>query len=106
MTENKQDSRFRCSVQTGSLVDIVQKQDQKSGRKTRGIISEILTNPSYHPHGIKVRLRDGKVGRVSGIIEPERNDPGVNCTIPVQKRIINNLDQRTAVPGVRSDFSP
>jgi uncharacterized repeat protein (TIGR03833 family) len=45
------------------------KQDQPSGRKTRGIVGEILTNSSFHPHGIKVRLRDGKVGRVGGIVD-------------------------------------
>ena len=50
-------------------MDIVVKQDQSSGRKTRGVVGEILTNSSFHPHGIKVRLRDGKVGRVDAIVE-------------------------------------
>jgi uncharacterized repeat protein (TIGR03833 family) len=55
------------------MVDIVQKQDQRSGKKTRGIVGEILTNSTFHPHGIKVRLADGKVGRVGSIISVEKS---------------------------------
>jgi uncharacterized repeat protein (TIGR03833 family) len=65
----KGDGRFRSSVGIGSTVDIILKPDQKSGTVTRGIVAEILTNASFHPHGIKVRLRDGKVGRVIHIVE-------------------------------------
>ncbi len=68
-----QDGRYRTSVSNGLKVDIVQKQDQRTGKKTRGIVGEILTNSSFHPHGIKVRLADGKVGRVGGIIPLEKN---------------------------------
>ncbi len=68
-----QDGRHRTCVSNGLLVDIIQKQDQTTGRKTRGIVGEILTNSSFHPHGIKVRLSDGKVGRVGGIIPFEKN---------------------------------
>ena len=67
--EEKGDGKHRSSVRIGSTVDIILKQDQKSGKVTRGIVAEILTNTSSHPHGIKVRLRDGKVGRVRDIIE-------------------------------------
>jgi len=48
-------------------VDIVTKADQRSGKVVRGIVQEVLTNTSYHPHGIKVRLTDGQVGRVQMI---------------------------------------
>jgi conserved hypothetical protein len=59
----------RADIRPGCTVDIVQKADQQSGRLTRGIVREILTNSSTHPHGIKVRLCDGRVGRVAAIIE-------------------------------------
>ncbi|HUK38777.1 MAG TPA: YwbE family protein [Methanomicrobiales archaeon] len=62
------DGRYRSSVRIGSTVGIVQKQDQKSGRMTKGTVAEILTSTSFHPHGIKVRLRDGKVGRVVAVL--------------------------------------
>jgi uncharacterized repeat protein (TIGR03833 family) len=66
---NIRDGRYRCAVSTGSTVDIIRKQDQRSGRKTRGVVGEILTGSSFHPHGIKVRLRDGVIGRVEAIVE-------------------------------------
>jgi uncharacterized repeat protein (TIGR03833 family) len=50
-------------------VDIVTKQDQRSGRRTRGIVKDILMNSSHHPHGIKVRLETGEVGRVQEIVD-------------------------------------
>jgi len=65
------DGNNRGVIHSGLCVDIIQKQDQRSGKKTRGVVSEILTNSSYHPHGIKVRLIDGKVGRVCNIINEE-----------------------------------
>ncbi len=52
----------------GMEVDIVLKEDQRTNRLTRGIVSELLTNSSFHPHGIKVRLESGAVGRVQEII--------------------------------------
>ena len=54
----------RSDVFAGLEVDIVLKQDQRSGKRTRGIVKDLLTNSSFHPHGIKVRLTDGQVGRV------------------------------------------
>lgn len=54
----------RSDVYAGLEVDIVLKQDQRSGKRTRGIVKDLLTNSSFHPHGIKVRLTDGQVGRV------------------------------------------
>lgn len=57
----------RKNIQPGLEVDIVLKQDQRSGKTTRGVVKDILTNSSNHPHGIKVRLQDGQVGRVKVI---------------------------------------
>ncbi len=50
-------------------VEIVLKEDQRTGKLTRGIVAELLTSSSFHPHGIKVRLEDGRVGRVQKIGE-------------------------------------
>ena len=58
----------RENIKTGASVGIVLKQDQKSGKITRGIVKRILTNSSNHPHGIKVELEDGRVGRVKKIL--------------------------------------
>ncbi len=57
----------RKNIQPGIEVDIVLKQDQRTGKMTRGIVKDILTNSQTHPHGIKVRLQDGQVGRVQSI---------------------------------------
>jgi uncharacterized repeat protein (TIGR03833 family) len=59
---------LRSAIKAGITVDVVQKQDQRSGALTRGVVSAILTNSATHPHGIKVRLVDGRVGRVQAII--------------------------------------
>ena len=66
-----EDGRSRGSIKSGVCVDVVQKQDQRTGKKTRGVVGEILTSSTFHPHGIKVRLKDGKVGRVCGIVTGE-----------------------------------
>lgn len=60
---------IRKNITIGSEVEIVQKQDQKCGTLTEGVVKKILTNASNHPHGIKVMLEDGKVGRVKNILE-------------------------------------
>ncbi|WMW23502.1 YwbE family protein [Methanolobus mangrovi] len=57
----------RGNIKIGLSVGIVLKQDQKSGNITRGVVKKILTNSSSHPHGIKVQLEDGRVGRVKEI---------------------------------------
>ena len=59
----------RKDIFPGLEVDIVLKQDQRTGKRTRGIVKDILTNSATHPHGIKVRLTDGQVGRVQEIID-------------------------------------
>lgn len=61
-------SQNRKDIRPGLQVDIVMKQDQRSGKKTRGIVKDILTSSSHHPHGIKVRLETGEVGRVQEIV--------------------------------------
>jgi uncharacterized repeat protein (TIGR03833 family) len=63
------DGKNRKNVKVGAEVDIVLKKDQRSGTRTRGVVKDILTRSTYHPHGIKVRLQDGKVGRVKEIIK-------------------------------------
>lgn len=59
----------RSNIKPGLEVDIVLKQDQRTGKLTRGVVKDILTNSPSHPHGIKVRLQDGQVGRVKNIYE-------------------------------------
>lgn len=58
----------REDIKIGSGVEVVLKADQKTGKLTSGIVAEILTNSDFHPHGIKVRLEDGQVGRVQNIL--------------------------------------
>ncbi|MDV3427366.1 MAG: YwbE family protein [Bacillota bacterium] len=58
----------RDDVYAGRTVDIVLKKDQPTGKLTRGIVKDILTNSKFHPRGIKVRLEDGSIGRVQHII--------------------------------------
>jgi len=67
------DGRDRSSVRVGSAVEVVRKRDQRTGKRTQGIVAEILTNSASHPHGIKVRLRDGTVGRVARITNEDDN---------------------------------
>jgi uncharacterized repeat protein (TIGR03833 family) len=63
------DGRTRQDVRPGMEVSIVLKQDQRTGKLTRGIVKDILTKSVSHPHGIKVRLVGGQVGRVQKIEE-------------------------------------
>ena len=58
----------RKNIYAGVTVDIVLKADQRTGKLTRGIVKDILTNSQIHPRGIKVRLSDGQIGRVQAII--------------------------------------
>ena len=69
------DGRIRQHIRSGLTVSIVLKQDQRTGKLTRGVVKDILTNSPSHPHGIKVRLVDGQVGRVQHI-EEEQATPG------------------------------
>ncbi|WP_058302110.1 YwbE family protein [Gorillibacterium timonense] len=70
------DGRKRSDIRPGLEVDIVLKTDQRTGRLTRGTVKELLTNSPTHPHGIKVRLTDGQVGRVQAVISPRELGAG------------------------------
>jgi len=59
----------RSDIYPGLEVDIILKKDQRNGKRTRGIVKDLLTSSAYHSRGIKVRLEDGQVGRVAEIIE-------------------------------------
>lgn len=61
----------RKDIEIGALVEIIQKHHQQSGELTEGFVKRILTNSARHPHGIKVKLQTGEVGRVQNIIEDE-----------------------------------
>ena len=60
----------RSEIKPGLRVEVVLKADQRTGKKTAGVVKDILTNSATHPHGIKVRLADGQVGRVCTILPP------------------------------------
>jgi uncharacterized repeat protein (TIGR03833 family) len=70
---NQKSGKNRDAITIGITVDIIQKPDQRSGKLTRGRVKEILTSSATHPHGIKVRLEDGRVGRVAVIVDTENN---------------------------------
>ena len=57
----------RKDIRAGLKVGIILKEDQRSGKQTEGVVKDILTNSPTHPHGIKVRLESGQVGRVAKI---------------------------------------
>jgi uncharacterized repeat protein (TIGR03833 family) len=61
------DGKNRRDIHPGDIVDIVLKKDQAIGKLTKGVVKEILTRSQHHPHGIKVRLIDGRIGRVKMI---------------------------------------
>jgi uncharacterized repeat protein (TIGR03833 family) len=66
---NQKNGKNRKDIRIGSEVYIVLKKDQRSGKRTKGVVKDLLTRSSSHPHGIKVRLEDGRIGRVQEIIE-------------------------------------
>ncbi len=65
------DGTKRSNIKPGTKVSIVLKQDQRTGRRTEGIVQDILTNSANHPRGIKVRLTTGEIGRVQELIPEE-----------------------------------
>jgi uncharacterized repeat protein (TIGR03833 family) len=73
----------RNEIRQGLTVDIVLKEDQPTGKLTRGIVKDILTNSQNHPRGIKVRLQDGRIGRVQAIISQPAARPAASQK-PVQ----------------------
>jgi uncharacterized repeat protein (TIGR03833 family) len=74
---NQKSGKHRDLIRIGLCVDIIQKADRRSGKLTRGRVKEILTTSLTHPHGIKVRLEDGRVGRVVDIIESGTDGTGI-----------------------------
>jgi len=70
---NGQDRR---DIYPGLQVDVILKQDQGTGRTTRGIVKDLLTRSAFHPRGIKVRLQNGQVGRVVSIVGPSQAGGG------------------------------
>jgi uncharacterized repeat protein (TIGR03833 family) len=70
---NSDNGNIRKNIVVGSEVRIVEKRNQRSGELSDGIVKRILTNSSNHPHGIKVMLTDGKIGRVKEIIDSNPN---------------------------------
>lgn len=62
------DGKNRSDVKVGSEVSIVLKEDQRTGKLTEGVVQNILTKSAFHPHGIKVRLESGEVGRVKRVL--------------------------------------
>jgi uncharacterized repeat protein (TIGR03833 family) len=72
------DGNNRLNIKPGAKVFIVLKKDQRSGKLTEGVVKDILTNSPTHPHGIKVRLESGAIGRVKKIMQNEsanKNSP-------------------------------
>lgn len=69
------DGTRRSDIRPGLEVEIVQKQDQRTGKRTHGVVREILTPSPSHPHGIKVRLASGAVGRVKAILRASPAQP-------------------------------
>ena len=65
---SQKNGKNRKDIKIGSEVYIVLKKDQRSGKRTKGVVKDLLTRSSSHPHGIKVRLEDGRIGRVQEII--------------------------------------
>jgi uncharacterized repeat protein (TIGR03833 family) len=61
----------RKNIRPGVRVEIVLKKDQRSGKRTVGVVKDILTSSAQHPHGIKVRLEDGQIGRVQTVLSDE-----------------------------------
>jgi len=69
MDNNKLEGNRRQNIKIGQRVAIVKKLDQRSGKLTEGVVKRLLTNAANHPHGIKVQLQSGEVGRVKNILE-------------------------------------
>ncbi len=65
---NKQDGKLRNNIKVGYEVEVVQKHHQSSGQLTKGVVKRLLTKSSNHPHGIKVQLESGEVGRVKKVL--------------------------------------
>ena len=67
--EEKLDGKYRKNIQIGDTTEVVQKHHQRTGELTEGIVARILTKSPNHPHGIKVQLKSGEVGRVKWVLQ-------------------------------------
>lgn len=65
------DGKNRADIKRGTLVNIILKKNQRTGKLTEGVVKDILTSSAYHSRGIKVRLEDGQIGRVAEILEDD-----------------------------------
>jgi uncharacterized repeat protein (TIGR03833 family) len=77
---SSKDGRLLKNVSIGAMVQIILKEDQKSGHLTKGVVESILTNTADHPHGIKVRLKSGKVGRIRKMLSSKKVKNPVNSS--------------------------
>lgn len=68
MENNKLSGTIRKNIQPGKTVEIVQKHHQRTGKLTEGVVKRILTNAITHPHGVKVQLETGEIGRVKNVL--------------------------------------
>ena len=68
MENDRQSGRNRKNIQIGQNVEIVMKHDQQTGKLTKGVVKRVLTKSANHPHGIKVQLESGEVGRVKKVL--------------------------------------
>lgn len=91
------DHRVRENLSPGTKVMVVQKQHQPTGQLTEGVVANLLTNSSYHPRGIKVRLASGIVGRVQQILEdtPVPQPFQAEASVP-SKMIIRPINRTTS----------
>jgi uncharacterized repeat protein (TIGR03833 family) len=80
----------RIEIAPGVRVKVIEKNNQRSGLLTEGIVARILTNSPVHPHGIKVMLTDGKVGRVQAILSGKKSD------LPSNTKEASNLTEKIA----------
>jgi len=81
------DGRIRKNILLGAMVQVVQKIDQSSSKLTKGEVVEILTPAPKHPHGIKVRLRSGLIGRVRKILSAKKRTGGPVEEAPIMPKI-------------------
>jgi uncharacterized repeat protein (TIGR03833 family) len=70
--ESIMDGQQRNGIRPGMRVEIILKKDQRTGKRTVGVVKDILTSAAFHSRGIKVRLDDGQIGRVQGVLSDER----------------------------------
>lgn len=91
------DGRNRADIKVSARVRVVRKPDQRFGRLTEGIVRDILTKSLQHPHGIKVRLEGGIVGRVKGIVSDERNSMRIYIDADAFPNVIKDVVIRASV---------